>query len=99
MMEAKTPLIIGEIVHWVGAPERVAVVISALVGVYHWKHITAYLATLGFITKILGGVGVLLVGAWAGIIPGVDLDVSISTLADLISWAVDTFTSVMEVVT
>ncbi|MFC7077860.1 hypothetical protein [Haloarcula halophila] len=92
-----TVLVLGDALKAIGLPGSIAVFASGLVALYHGRSIMAFLGTLGFAAKVAGLIGVILFAAFLGLIPGVTLDVSLTTLTDLLSALVDVATAIAEV--
>lgn len=85
------PLVIGDLLQWAGVPGSVAIVVSALIAAYHFRSILQMLSTLGFVAKVSAGIAVVFVALWAGVIPGIDVDVSVAfdTVAGFLSSLVE----------
>ncbi|MFC6975687.1 hypothetical protein ACFQL1_15090 [Halomicroarcula sp. GCM10025709] len=90
-------LVLGDALKAIGLPGSIAVFASGLVALYHGRSIMAFLGTIGFAAKVGGVIGVLLFAAFLGLIPGVTLDVSLTTLTDLLGALVDVATAIAEV--
>lgn len=75
------PLLIADLLTAVGVPGSIALLAVAVVALYHFQEITQALSKLGFAAKIVAAVGVLLLAALLGLIPGVSLSVAVSVLA------------------
>jgi hypothetical protein len=75
------PLLLGTLLEAVGVPEAIAVVAVAGLAVWHLRSATQMLVTAGFAAKVVGAVSVVLVAAWAGLIPGVSMAVAVEELA------------------
>jgi len=92
------PLVISEVVSFVGGGKSVALFVSALVGVYHWRSFLRVMSTAGFVTKILGVVALILVAGALGLIQGVSLSIATDTLIGTVEWLLATGRQIVEVV-
>lgn len=86
-------MVLGTALEAVGVPEAIAIVAVAVLAVWHIRSGVQMLATAGFAVKIIGVVAVVAVAAWAGLIPGISVEVATSRvvgwLAGLIGAAVE----------
>lgn len=68
---------IEDFLHAVGAPGWLIITASTLLGLYHFRHVLGIAALVGSWLKMLGLAIALFVIASAGVIPGVEIDVSV----------------------
>lgn len=79
-------MVLSELLHWLGVPGSIVLVLSAGLTVYHGRHLLALGAMLGTWLRF-GGVLVLLTAiAYSGLVPGVNLNIDLGKLFEFIVW-------------
>jgi len=73
---------LAEILEMLGVGGSIVTAISAGIALYHGRSLLAFAARIGTWLRIAGLLSFLLVLAWAGLIPGVDLTIQLATLSD-----------------
>ena len=68
---------ISELLHAIGAPGWLIITVSTALGLYHFRHVLGIAAVVGSWLRMLGVAVALFVVASAGVIPGVNIDVSV----------------------
>jgi hypothetical protein len=85
------PLVLGDALTALGLPGWTALVASILVAVWHGRSLLQWLSTLGFITRVAGGVLTLVVIVAIAPVPGIDLDPAafLGWVAGVVGWLIN----------
>ena len=78
-----SPLLIGEVLAWVGVKGSLVLVVSAVIAAYHGHSLLGFFARLGTWARVAGVFLLVGVVAYAGLIPGVRLSLDFVTLGTL----------------
>lgn len=73
---------LAEILSMLGVGGSIVTAISAGIALYHGRSLLAFAARIGTWLRIAGLLAFVLVLAWTGLIPGVDLSIQLATLSD-----------------
>ncbi len=79
------PLVLTDVLAWLGVRGSIVLVASAIVAAYHGHSLLALFATLGVYARIAGLFVLFAVVAYAGLIPGVHVSIDVPTLAEFLS--------------